>query len=1263
MIDVVKKSLNIIAWLAFASIAPCGPALAGQPTTTKVVEKAPVTVYELPDEDKQVIRGNDNKIYAIEYSMWSTPDNEYPGISVGQWYTDSVTGKFFPWRDNPGLAKSLSTASQEALKGMLEPNGDLDLWGYPNGGGFVYSNYSSNGDIPGDFSNRPANAKGTNEGLLYYYNGAGYFTKGGNKGAGRIQAYGGCIANTISDGVTATPSTLVENGDYCQWSGSDVESSVYAPIFDGGTLKIDSNTSFSRRFYVTGNGGVIKNDVNANFEGDFTAISGSESATFTYSGTGLTKLWGTNEYSGETVVNTTGDGALVIEAKKALPLGDITINSGSKLRLRGDAITSSKGQVIKLAGGGKIGFYGKKIRLNSNIQLVESKNGQSFLHVDGALDRQTVDDGVYVRPQINGVISGSGGLTKEGEGSVTLTGINTYTGKTIIKKGQLEVSGSLSDKTEVEVAEGAKYNVRASDQIAALTGGGKVELDLGSILSVGDDRESFQFDGSFVVDKTGGITKLGSSEFVVTKNNAIRYKGETTVKEGSVSFGNTSQEIQTLVVKRLGAVSGGSLSVVDLDNHGEISVNSLVGTDAKNTFDNVYGSIAIASESNIDLKGGDDTFLTNANVSGSGIIDGGEGTDTIKFGTLGAASFKAAKIKNFEFAEQHLGDWDYDGDYKAAGVQTMTLKGGSLQLLDSHHATFANFVMEGGEIYASLASKDAAPLIADSFDYKAGSLVISAANQDQPVGTYLVIDAPAASQGEMNELAKNSLLVYDGNVGGFSGVGVDKGIDDSAVYDVYLQEGSLQLVVSQKAPDVIIDELDCSDPGNFSDLICNPSTPGGEIINEIIDDVLDDINLPIIGADTLGKLFVSGLAPRNIDGPGRGMATYNNLLADALFERLPLRQFDPVVIQDTAVEQEEVIENEAAPPVRGLWNKSGEVSDEDAQQALDYAIAQNAGTGLEDSTLVESLEAAGFEEDPSLTAQYARRDGVRAWFRGFGGDDHDSYNDNFYNPYYVNAGGGVLGVDVSLSESFQVGGFLNYGNINLIQLSALAGGGSWNPDGWGGGVRADYWTDNFYLQGLFSATAFSGNHRRNIIAITNKLGDVTASGNKSGTSYGLAFRVGAPFESGKFLLEPQFTTTWSFNNENRFTESGAGQLNLTYKNRSTTYVQTDLAMKFAYPIKTGDTSQLVPSLRVGWLGDWSGNLSKQTIGYQFTNQEVDIQSKNEDTNGLLVEGGLDYTIAKINSSSYKVYLRGGIEAWGGERGTDYRTSGGFEWQF
>ena len=105
--------------------------------------------------------------------------------------------------------------------------------------------------------------------------------------------------------------------------------------------------------------------------------------------------------------------------------------------------------------------------------------------------------------------------------------------------------------------------------------------------------------------------------------------------------------------------------------------------------------------------------MTNANVSGSGIIDGGEGTDTIKFGTLGAASFVPQRLKTLNLLSS---TWE-------TGTTTVIIKrlgsndaeGCSLSI-DSHHATFANFVMEGGEIYASLASKDAAPLITDSFD-------------------------------------------------------------------------------------------------------------------------------------------------------------------------------------------------------------------------------------------------------------------------------------------------------------------------------------------------------------------------------------------------------------------------------------------------------------------------------------------------------------------------------------------------------------------
>jgi hypothetical protein len=53
----------------------------------------------------------------------------------------------------------------------------------------------------------------------------------------------------------------------------------------------------------------------------------------------------------------------------------------------------------------------------------------------------------------------------------------------------------------------------------------------------------------------------------------------------------------------------------------------------------------------------------------------------------------------------------------------------------------------------------------------------------------------------------------------------------------------------------------------------------------------------------------------------------------------------------------------------------------------------------------------------------------------------------------------------------------------------------------------------------------------------------------------------------------------------------------------------------------------------------------------------------ETQNGALIEAGLDYTIQNFNSTSVKVYARGGAEVWGGDRGTTWRGSGGVTFQF
>ena len=202
------------------------------------------------------------------------------------------------------------------------------------------------------------------------------------------------------------------------------------------------------------------------------------------------------------------------------------------------------------------------------------------------------------------------------------------------------------------------------------------------------------------------------------------------------------------------------------------------------------------------------------------------------------------------------------------------------------------------------------------------------------------------------------------------------------------------------------------------------------------------------------------------------------------------------------MEEEAVIEEAA--PVQPLWLKAEELSDGEAAEYVEGAVegvevADAAANGdaevaieAEEDAVVVEFDGVSLADQQDDELDLAKRDGVSAWVKGFGGNSRADESSILYNDYSLDAYGTSFGVDVALSESFQIGAYANYGDLNVHHRSGDTGGGSWNPEGWGGGLTAQYSTRNFYVQGLLGASEFSGEQSRNILQITSDLGGNTA---------------------------------------------------------------------------------------------------------------------------------------------------------------------------
>ncbi|MBN2453788.1 MAG: autotransporter-associated beta strand repeat-containing protein, partial [Candidatus Omnitrophica bacterium] len=213
--------------------------------------------------------------------------------------------------------------------------------------------------------------------------------------------------------------------------------------------------------------------------------------------------------------------------------GNITV-TGTNIDLNSTTYTSSNGLIT---------FTGATDLLGATTVTSGGGAGDDITFagaVDlGGANLLTINAGAAGDAGITGIVSGAGGgLTKEGAGTLTLNGANTYTGATTVNAGIL--TAGIADQafgvgSAVTVANGATLDLANNNEtIGSLAGAGTVTSTGGaSSLIIGGDNTSTSFSGT--IDSVGGkiaLTKVGTGTLALTTANT--YSGDTTITTGTL---------------------------------------------------------------------------------------------------------------------------------------------------------------------------------------------------------------------------------------------------------------------------------------------------------------------------------------------------------------------------------------------------------------------------------------------------------------------------------------------------------------------------------------------------------------------------------------------------------------------------------------------------------------------------------------------------------------------------------------------------------
>lgn len=391
---------------------------------------------------------------------------------------------------------------------------------------------------------------------------------------------GGLGPLTVRDSTTAADSTLVLNRANSYQGVTTVTGNNGATV-----VAVDANT--------TGVFGKSDSTVTVNQQGtvNFNNSATAQSHAFTLDSGILTF---NDSASAADSVTTATDGAVVRLSDNARGgNGRFTLASGTQMNLSGqadggNAVMTSNGLVTFA---GQATGAGATIANNAGgVVNIADSSGTAIGSLSGAgnvvLGAASLTEGALSRNDgISGVISGAGGsLSKTGNGTLTLTGDNTYTGATAVQQGVLLVNGNQQAATgAVSVASGATLGGNG-------TLGGTVTVADNAHLAAGADLNSV---GMLT---TGGLT--------LNQNAQIDFQfGRSYVAGGSLNdLINVNGDLNLNGKLNITQTPGGTFDVGIyrvLNYTGALTNNQLdIGT-APQAADDMYVQTSIAGQVNL----------------------------------------------------------------------------------------------------------------------------------------------------------------------------------------------------------------------------------------------------------------------------------------------------------------------------------------------------------------------------------------------------------------------------------------------------------------------------------------------------------------------------------------------------------------------------------------------------------------------------------------------------------------------------------------